>query len=318
MGDLVDSLVRVFEFLIQGMLALVVVGFALVFVHPVKESVFQHLGAIHRYLLGKTPVPNEAIILVALGLLYFLGVFTNVVGYWLLEPVHHAVILDAEKVNLVSAPDAVSPSATLNGAHLLSRRVLYPLRIFLDDQAKREGTGGYATYIRDEVQWRNCNIEALKHALDPLFKQSRIIRGTIICSLAFCVVALLKFFYFGLVWILFHMPRRCTSLAGWLYRHTVHPTILEPAPDDDKARPSSQGSKPSRRAYDAEIRLTRRYALSSLTLSALAALLYLLALAGWQTIEKEYHLMARVGASTACKAVAVSDQTPNKGAAPGG
>jgi hypothetical protein len=306
MGDLIDSLVRVFEFLIQGILAIVVVGFALVWFHPLKRAVFSYANDIRKFMLegtgGNTPeaadhpeLPKLAqelrkivVPIAFLGLAYFFGILMNVVGYWVLEPVHHLAILDAERAANRATATPIVPSEILSvkPPGFVARACLPFLRFLGGAQDQQAGTA-YVIYLREEVNWRNCNLPALSHALDPQLKQFRVVRGAIICSLALFLLALLKGIYFLLIWLFLKSPWASSKPIRWLYDHTVDPATLQ-----EQIEPGG------RRKKDPRLLATRKYALGALTLSVLALGLYLMSLAGWQTVEKEYHLMARFGSET--------------------
>jgi len=66
--------------------------------------------------------------------------------------------------------------------------------------------GEYVQYLNDEVEWRNRNLDAVKHALDPLLKQNRVIRGTAVISLGFFFVSILKAVSFLLCLALLSLP----------------------------------------------------------------------------------------------------------------
>lgn len=314
MGELVDSLVRVFEFLIQGILAVSVVGFALVWIHPIKSAFVGYFKAIHKFVLEGRELPNAVVVGILLGMVYFLGVLTNIVGYWVLEPVHHAAIRDVE----VSAPTASENLTTsfspFSSVTLFSERAFLPLKQVVGRVPVEAQVEFYISYLHHEVDWRNCNLPALSHALDPQIKQFRIVRGTILCSLAFCVLALAKSAYFFLVWLLTLFPWRSQSFVDWLYRHTVQPSSVR-SPNSTPAAALASAVKDghlneTQFTREETGKQTRKYALGALTLAVLALLCYLLSLSGWQTVEREYHLMARLGAESGCVPKATQEVRP--------
>src|SRR5260370_13137842 len=94
-GNVVDSVIRLFEFIVGGILTALVLVYILVWVHPIKDSVYRNIESITKYLLHphwKDHVPKPAIAVLLVGCAYFLGMVTNVAGYWLLEPIHYRVI----------------------------------------------------------------------------------------------------------------------------------------------------------------------------------------------------------------------------------
>lgn len=298
MGDLIDSLVRVFEFLIQGILAMVVVGFALVWLHPLKRAVFSYANDIRKFMLEGTrgnssELPKLAqelrkiIVPVAfLGLAYFFGILTNVIGYWVLEPVHHLAILDAERAANRATAKQIVPIKNISAKPPgFMARACLPWRRVLGGAQDQDASMAYVIYLREEVKWRNCGLPALSHALDPQLKQFRVVRGAIVCSLALFSLALAKGIYFLLIWVFLNSPWASSKAIRWLYDHTVDPATLQ--------KQIEPGGRQKR-----DPRLLAKYALGALTLSVLALGLYLMSLSGWQTVEKEYHLMARFGAAT--------------------
>lgn len=326
MGDLVDSLVRVFEFLIQGFLAVFVVGYVLIWFHPVKRALSIYIRAIHQLLiegwkLPELKLPTAVAPIVLIGLVYFLGILTNVIGYWILEPVHHLAILDADRVYSVANDQTAPKKPASHKLPSFAATALLPLKWIVGEVQAEDQEITYANYLRQEVRWRNCNLEALSHALDPHIKQFRVIRGTIVCSLAICIVSLLKSLHFTLIWVLLRR-RRSRPWVDWLYEHTVDPisaqsvaqgqspltkTLPAAGParvesgltSEDQPKRSSgpdDDLQPEIRVF--RLRQTRKYALAALTVFGLALGLYLLSLKGWHTAEMEYHLMVRFGSET--------------------
>ena len=315
MGNLVDSIVRLFEFIIQGVLTLFVVGYFLIWFHPLKDAVADNVQIINRYILHphwEKPVPDTAIAVIFIGGLYFLGVITNVIGYRLLEPVHHRLILAVAQTAARQPKDSRGAEKSSAEADIpFWSTALLPLRIYLGDQERIQGDITYTLYLHDEALWRNCNLVAMKDALDPLIKQSRIIRGTVVCALAFCIIATLKFLYFSAVWCIF-FSKRLARVAGWLYKNTVNPFHA----DREKLTTPPRGEAISaekliRCRWQNEREDTKRSALSAIVYASFSAAIYLFSIAGWQTLEKEYHLMALEGAKTACPSV-VAPRTPGQ------
>jgi len=273
MGELVDALVRVLEFVVQGALAVLLIGFMLAWVHKLKESVYQHAREMTHYMLGtaKTLKHPNAIITILIGVLYIAGIITNSVGYWLLDPAHELVI---------AAVVPSSQNATPQPVSALSLVRVVTSRVMLGTSPPPKGE--YVQYLNDEVEWRNRNLGAVKHALDPLLKQNRVIRGTAVISLGFFFVSILKAISFLLCFALLSLPGVFRRWGVHLYRNLVDPH-------------HSEGTAKNRRE------ITRDYAVSNLLYAVVAFIVLWCALGGYATTEREYHIMAHAGKVTAAE-----------------
>lgn len=265
MGDFIDSLVRVFEILAQGALAVAVVGYLLIWVHPIKRAVTDHLRSAHTFVLSgwAEPLAKTAAAVVVIAGVYFLGVITNVVGYWLLDPAHEAII--ANTASIIAQPDTTAPMS--------SWEVLY---LPFSRNAKSEHKAQYLHYLSEEASWRNTNLEGMKHALDPLLKQIRILRGTVVCALLFAILAGVRVLYFLIALVV--LPLLPTTVQSGLVSTTV------------TADPSSASRARSLRICIA------RVALAHTVYFVGALVVYASVMPAYRTIETEYHLLAHYGA----------------------
>ena len=276
MGELVDALVRVLEFVVQGALAVLLIGFMLAWIHNLKDSVYQHAREMTRYMLGtaKTLRHPNAIITILIGVLYIAGIITNSVGYWLLDPAHELVIAAAVPSSQNASPQPVS---ALSLVRVVTSRVM----LGTSPPPKAE----YVQYLNDEVEWRNRNLDAVKHALDPLLKQNRVIRGTAVISLGFFFVSILKVISFLLCLALLSLPGVFRRWGDHLYRNLVDPHHGEDAVKNQRVRRA----------------ITLNYAVSNLLYAVVAFSVLWCALGGYATTEREYHIMAHAGKVTAAE-----------------
>lgn len=280
MGELVDALVRVLEFVVQGALAILLVGFLLAWVHGFKESVYQHAREMTAYMLGdsaKTLGHPNAVVTILIGVLYIAGIITNSVGYWLLHPAHEIVIAAAvPDARSVAQPRTVS---AISLVRVVTARVMF-------GSSPPPGPE-YLQYLVDEVEWRNRNLEAVKHALDPLLKQSRVIRGTAVISLGFFFVSIFKTISFLITFVLLSLSGTPHRWGSHMYRHLVDPHHGE----------TSGAAKTSRVRRMTAV----RYAVSNTLYAIVAFVVLWCALGGYATTEREYHVMAHAGKLTAAQ-----------------
>lgn len=303
MGELVDALVRVLEFVVQGALAVLLLGFALAGFHALKDSVYEHVHEMTAFMLPNWKVlkhPNT-VVSVVIGVLYIAGIVTNSVGYWVLDPAHQIVISAA-----VSSPPnggaAPVTASTLVGVVL--RRVVF-------DRSPAP-TKEYPQYLSEEVAWRNSNLEAVKHALDPLLKQCRVIRGTAVIALGFFLFSLLKASVFVVCLILLWLPDPAHEGNSGAHqarsKETSHKTTplksvsntlhrLGDAMYTHMVDPHHQGKARTLRRPTA-----LKYAASNALYAAVALVVLWCALGGYATTEREYHILAHAGGLSAAAA----------------
>ena len=273
MGELIDALVRVLEFVVQGALAVLLGGYILAWVHKFKNWVYEHVRELTLYMFGpnwrewKILHPN-VLIAMLLGGLYLAGVVTNAVGYWLLKPAHEKVIAASKPTN--------SGGSRTPAASALVRAVVERLA----GQASEPDDTDYTNYIQDEIAWRNQNLTAMQHALDPLLKQGRVIRGTAVIALGFLVISVLKAVSFLVCLVLLIVPGKVRNAGRLLYRNLVYPKDSDI--HDDPVRRATAG----------------KYAVSNIIYAAVAFIVLWCAMGAYATLEREYHVMAYYGPRT--------------------
>lgn len=316
MGELVDAIVRVVEFMVQGALALALVGYVLAWFHRIKEWVYEHADNLTFFLFGpqwkrRVAEPPHLYTPIALGLgaLYLVGIVTNGVGYWLLAPAHDMVIEAAVPRIESQHPSQVSASVLVQ---VVIDRVTGGL-LFHKSVPQHDS---YEVYIEEEAKWRNSNLEAVKHTLDPLLKQDRVIRGSAVIALGFLVVTTLKTLSFLLSLLVLLVPwhDRAKNPGVWLYDHFVNPADVE---RNTRARKSStEGDNCSDvAALKAKRKTTFEYVVANTTYAVVAYLALWCSLGAYATLEKEYHLLAHFGArsnvtTSATTSTAASTTTP--------
>ena len=293
MGELVDAIVRVVEFMVQGALALALVGYVLAWFHKIKEWVYEHADNLTFFLFGPEwkrwvtkPPHHYTPMALGLGALYLVGIVTNGVGYWLLTPAHDRVIEAAvQNHSQVSASELVE--VVINR---VTAGLLFPKSV--------SQHYSYEAYIEEEAKWRNSNLEAVKHTLDPLLKQGRVIRGSAVIALGFLVVTTLKTLSFLLFWLVLRVPwKNPDKNPGVLfYEHFVNPPDVErkikakrrvSTEDDDRGAVASLNAKRLK---------TSEYVVANATYAFVAYLALWCSLGAYATLEKEYHLLTHFGA----------------------
>jgi hypothetical protein len=301
MGELVDAIVRVVEFMVQGALALALGGYVLAWVHNIKEWVYEHADNLTVYLLGPQwkgrlakPPHHYTPIALGLGALYLVGIVANGVGYWLLAPAHDMVI-EATVAQIGSQhPSQVSASELVK---VVINRVTGGL-MFQKSVPRHDG---YEKYIEEEAKWRNSNLEAVKHTLDPLLKQDRVIRGSAVIALGFLMVTTLKTLSFLLSLLLLHIHVRWRdrdqNLGVWLYDHLVNPPEVERKTKGIEIESATQDDNYKLAgALNAKRIQTRNYVVANTIYAIVAYLALWCSLGAYATLEKEYHLMTHFGA----------------------
>jgi hypothetical protein len=301
MGELVDAIVRVVEFMVQGALALALLGYLLAWIHPFKEWVYEHAHNLTSFLLGSKwkswvtkPPHNYIPIALGLGALYLVGIVTNGVGYWLLTPVHD-IVIDAA----VSNPSQVTASQLVEAViDRVSAGVFFHKNV--------PSNHSYDAYIEEEAKWRNSNLEAVKHTLDPLLKQDRVIRGSAVIALGFLVVTTAKTLSFLIIWLLLLVPwgdpiaaphkKHGKRFVIWLYDNLVNPPDIERKARAERSR-SAEGDKHSDvDDLNAKRKKTRTYAVANAIYAIVAYLALWCSLGAYATLEKEYHMLTHFGA----------------------
>jgi len=186
MGDAINSVIRIVDFTVQGVLAALVLSY--LFYPWISDSRIQlrrGVQLLKPYLMQG--VSGTVMMTVAIGGAYALGVIVNGAGYWFLQPAHKRIIKNAEK----------KPWET---SHL--DVVKLPLLRWRDTEDTRADTASRIENVGEEVDWRNREekTRVVEDTLDPLVKQLRIVRGTAICSFGLIVVSVIKAICWLVLW----------------------------------------------------------------------------------------------------------------------
>ena len=168
------------ELKVEGTLAIMAVAYL---VYPLRNSLTAYTKRMTDFVImqqwGKSRTLIGFGLALMVGFLYFLGLLTNALGYWVLEPTHNRLLLNTD----AWVRDLSQPPKPPN----LTELIRLPITRGSDDTAPMP----YRNYLRDEVQWQNLNLEATK-TLETMTKHLRVIRGTAISALAIAIIALLK------------------------------------------------------------------------------------------------------------------------------
>lgn len=191
---MIDSLILVVDFVVQGVLVFFVVWYALHDFRWFKSWKDRLYGSFRAGILvssdGQPSKPSvthiipETLVLVAVavGGSYALGVITNLAIYDLLQPEHERIIKSVQ--DSYGLPE--DNSRYLAPLSRLSRPTGHP------DQAARKKSAC------QEINWITHKPEMEQMILEPIDKQLRISRGALLFSLLFAVVSFIKiFFRFG-------------------------------------------------------------------------------------------------------------------------
>lgn len=273
MKDMVESLISIIEFLIQGSLAAAVALYLAAFFHPVPERLRKYFTDLRSTLSGQnteTGSVNSLVVALALAALYFLGVVSNIVNYWALVPVHNLVIQEVHDEKFKRLGDA----AFLKQA--------FPLLLTRDNPSQKKY---YEDYLAADATWRNTKLEALESILPNLKKYIRIIRGVVVASYVVFFIALLKSIV-GLLILIACARGKGTpnSVAAWLFRHFVSYTAYE------------QGNK-GLEVSSVVSETRKRMVAPNVILATLGIVAFSIALLSYRTIEQEYQLLNKYGAS---------------------
>lgn len=193
---IIDSVVRIVDFVFQGLILLLLVWYALHETKLFKRLFNRVLTAFPRNWI------TEAFLFTAvIGGSYALGLITNSVAFLALEPAHENVIKYTQ--------------ATHN-LHVFSLRLtLSPIESFAlfarlnpPDQPTLE-EGQHVESLCEDIAWENRQHDVAQAALEPLVKQLRVLRGAMLYLFLFVLVSISKLvirmvrFLFG-----WHLPPR--------------------------------------------------------------------------------------------------------------
>ena len=189
---IVDSIVRIADFVLQGVLFLAVVWYAL---HGIPSFDQWFTDKRDRFLGLKRSSPDSnstaafiftetALITVVVGGAYAIGLATNSLSLAIIEPAHEYIIQDVRHGRTFNIP-------------LSWRLVLSPVR----RGVSRSEEIAYVESLCEELAWKGQRRELAQGELEPLVKQLRVLRGAMMCFLSLALVCFAKF---------------CVQFARWL------------------------------------------------------------------------------------------------------
>lgn len=314
MEKLIETIVSVLEIMVLGIIAVGVLGYFLALFNPARKVLADYVNELSRILGdGNFQDYSEWIkIGLALGFIYYMGILANGAAYWVLSPVHDRIISD------VSA----------QGKDMPRFRDLWLLP--LSAHSKDEHIDAYLAYLGKEVSWQNRDLEAAKHALDPMHRDIRIYRGTVFFALSLVLIALLKlacalvFLAGDLLPMCVHFwewyRKRLTSLYGLIIDDNLHyldqarknaatkagQTMVPPAPDPSGADFTYEDFRRMSRIG------LRKVCLPNLIICSIAFIVYFMAMCSWRSVETEYHLIVQEGEKTARKEKPITAPAANQ------
>lgn len=276
MKEIVDALLGVIEFLILGSLSAIGTMYLLAFYHPIPQRLREYFPLLWQTLCGdmkSLPHARGLVTAFALSSLYFGGVVTNVVNYWVLTPVHRTVIAEAASMSAKSS--SPGPQSLLSDKQFLLEAVVLTLT------RERIDSSGYVTYLRKETTWRRGHSESLASVLPGLLKFIRIIRGVAVFGMLLLVVAAAKVLLGAIVLMVLWLRAAARQLPGWLawpYARFV----------------ASESVKGGETVADARRVTWLRMVAPNLIILAIAAFLAAVGLLAYRTVETEYQLIVHL------------------------
>ncbi len=282
MKDAIEALVGVIEFLIQGALAASVIIYLLAFFHPAISSLRLYVKEHWKVASGQEDrADRRHPLLAALAIagLYFLGIVTNVVDYWLLTPVHHQVIERSHEIAALGCGSRTTAGASTRSGYAFVGTTFRSL-VLRDGYNYSE----YNEYVRSDAAWRSKALGAHQSALPGLRKMIRIVRGVVFASFLVVIVGALKvgvtitFVAISSASGLLPFLRRMASIV---YRYFIS--------YDEYQCPQSWDR---RKAISVAL---RRVVAPNFQLVLLATGVFAVSSLGYRTVETEYHLLVRFG-----------------------
>jgi hypothetical protein len=302
MEKLIETIVALLEIMVLGVLTVGVLGYLIALVNPVGRTLIVYLNTLSKVLVDKhfNNFAEWIKVGLVLMLIYYAGILTNGASYWILSPAHNKIISNVgagEKDTLSSWELWLLPFAR---------------------HSQNEIVEAYRTYINQEVSWQNKNLEAAKHALDPMHRDVRLFRGTVFLALCLVLIALLKLVFFSISMILDSLVILWTNnwghgrLAALFYRWIIDDNynLLQQARVADASTdlmPPPEALDPTGRGFPpAEFRRMRlitfnRVFLPNLIICIISFVIYSSSIGAWNTVETEYHLIVQEGEKTAQK-----------------
>jgi hypothetical protein len=321
MEKLVEQIVSSLEILILGVMAAGTLGYFFALFKPARRLLVDYLNYLSVNLLEKTFKDFYQWIKVglALGIIYYAGLLANGAAYWVMSPVHNEII---ENIN--------SKDGKILRFRHLGLLPLYSNDVHID---------AYRDYLNREVAWQNRNLEAAKHALDPLIRVIRGCRGAVFFALVLMLIAVIKL-GLALVFMIFDMVAirygeghvYFIRVLAFVYRLFIddnyhflnkaraqdnsnppktNPTTVDPSvlylpayPEETvqpKTNPTTVDPSVLRRADFKKMGniVWTKALLPNFIILALSFLMYFFSMGSWYTVETEYHLIVREGEKTA-------------------
>jgi len=302
MDKLIEVTVSFLEIMVLGALTVIALGYLAALAPRVKNELAGYATRLTELLFetGKLGQANAQRVRIAviLGLVYYAGVLANATAYWVLQPAQLDVIWQVANAN--SGSQGRDPSATgLAGFAWLP----------LCRKVPEGGWQEYGEYLRREAAWGNLKLDASRNALDDIWKQVRLIRGTALFALCLALIALLK----SVIAFPCSFLGRCRWLY-WCYREIVDTRSerLRMYWKRDKG-----GPEPTEEQMVAKLRSAdRKYVgkamvrvaalkmvIPNLLVVVLAGLLYVASMGCYRVMETEYYMLVWHGEKTAVQAV---------------
>jgi len=338
MNDIFSWLRDIFEYVLLGGMAFAVLVYAFIWIHPLKRWLSEYNHAVINFLFG----PGSLDITRATGIvmfafcLFLVGIVTNVVGYWFVEPAHNEDLIYFYRsldppLDLASTcqtdkracdcPEG-GPASSILGRML---RELKYLGILLSRSESNCARLAYSTTLNDEASWRTLARESAEDALGGLIKQIRLSRGAAVCALGITLLAILKMGGAALVRRM--AKKRHQGRLGWLklYRILIVPEpaavdaslpesltrrvrfwylqrdIEPPRPAVDASKPESGVEAASSKevtAEDASKKAGEYFGVYAVT-AFMGLCLFLFTFMGWMGAEHEFHGVVHFGAMAA-------------------
>lgn len=279
MGDLFEGLRTVSEFILLGGMITLALAYGFIWIHPIKNILIGYFNESRTFLLGtnsdqknhadSSVLTRAMVIALTAGSLYFAGSVTNVVGYWVMEPAHNADLARFYTLSIQSEPELCKNDHAVKEEIAWYEWVVFKRLVWARNGSSCE-QGTYKVILEDEAFWRTHARESAEDELDSLIKHIRLARGAALSAMLITWLSLLKLFGSLVVWV---------SASKRLFKALIEPNS------------EASISKPDVR------RLTRRAIVVYLLTAVFGAGLYLVTLKGYLNIEREFHGLARFGAS---------------------
>jgi hypothetical protein len=337
MTSWIEPVLQVFEILVQGALVAIVLAYLVSAQRRWQARLVWFADGMRVSLqsaLGTATTSVDIVrIPILIGIIYFLGILGNTVGFGVMRDAHevliHEVYLAADANALpdvttgasqaiAGSTQALDPRSRIRETSYLGlmtvamRTIWKGLRHPLSAATQAVPSGDrdcYLRYMHDEATWRNANREAASSILDPLLKQSRIARGTAIATLFMTFAAGLRTILFSCCLAVAIVAKqlhdgRTGRGAAWVLHWCDRRFVRR----DERitGEPDRGGGPRPLKEVSGEI---RRLLWTHLLVGMSAALIALLAMGGYKMVEREYHMEVLYGSRAA---LAVEARTAQK------